>query len=187
MNEALCHGVGFKDAPRIDLDMRPDLLHLAHPQQAENFVFAEGVDRGSLKSNALALCLRYSAQVARHYNQAVADFDRLKSLRPEAAVDSPQSDQDRAAPASACPVDQTNQTALPETGPQPLPGELDETNPNPTEPQQTKQPAPVDPASPAPPRPSIVPFALPPRLPSNDAEDASSRERSIETPPAPRG
>jgi hypothetical protein len=53
------------------------------PTQKNNFLLAGGFQHSAAKSNALSLCLRYSAQAERRYRSAVEDFNRLKALRPE--------------------------------------------------------------------------------------------------------
>ena len=76
-------------------------------QQNRNFLLAEGFKRIVAKSNALPLCMRYSAQTERHHRRAVEEFDRLKALRPKTPnepIIEPEPEQ--TAPAAA--LDETN-------------------------------------------------------------------------------
>jgi len=52
-------------------------------KQRRNLLLAQGFERSAANSSALALCVRYSAHAERQYRRAVAEFDRLKALRPE--------------------------------------------------------------------------------------------------------
>ena len=104
LNEVL----DLRDRPMVmtDSDLAGD-IEVTRPQN-RNFLLGEGFRRSVGKSNALSLCLRYSAQTERLYRRAVEEFDRLKALRPEAPNEpilDPQPE--RAAPAST--LDGTNQ------------------------------------------------------------------------------
>jgi hypothetical protein len=52
-------------------------------EQRRNLLLAEGFERSAANSSALSLCVRYSAHAERQYRRAVAEFERLKALRPE--------------------------------------------------------------------------------------------------------
>ena len=61
----------------------------------------DGFDLSAAKSNALALCIRYSAHAERQYRRAVDEFEHLKSLRPRGAADSASGDGARGETASS--------------------------------------------------------------------------------------
>jgi len=121
LNEAF----GLPDLPLAE--MHPDLLANISVLRAQNrnFLLAEGFQHSAAKSNALSLCLRYSAQAERQYRRAVEEFDRLKALRPQ--------------PGDAdIPLEIPNEPA-PQPGPSAPAAEFDETNPNSSEPPQNEE------------------------------------------------
>jgi hypothetical protein len=70
------------DKPIMTLDPEMIAADLGQEQRL-NLLLAEGFERSAARSNALSLCARYSAHVERQHRRAVAEFDRLKALRPE--------------------------------------------------------------------------------------------------------
>ena len=81
LNEVL----DLRDRPMVMMD--PDLVGDIEVTRAQNrnFLLGEGFPRSVGKSNALSLCLRYSAQTERLYRRAVEEFDRLKAPKGPAA------------------------------------------------------------------------------------------------------
>jgi hypothetical protein len=49
-------------------------------EQVKNYLLAEGFRRSVGNSNAMHLCIRYSAQSERLYRRSVQDFDRIRVL-----------------------------------------------------------------------------------------------------------
>jgi hypothetical protein len=73
-------------AARLEAGLFDSCLGEAAPDkcgQRGNLPLAEGFERLAAKSTALSLSMRYSAQAERNYRRAVAEFERLKALRPE--------------------------------------------------------------------------------------------------------
>jgi hypothetical protein len=64
------------------MEMDPDMYGGGEPgrEQVKNYLLAEGFRRSVGNSNAMHLCIRYSAQSERLYRRAIADFDRIKAL-----------------------------------------------------------------------------------------------------------
>jgi hypothetical protein len=63
--------------------MDPDMYGGGEPgrEQVRNYLLAEGFRRSVGNSNAMHLCIRYSAQSERLHRRAIEDFDRIKALR----------------------------------------------------------------------------------------------------------
>jgi hypothetical protein len=64
------------------MEMDPDMYGGGEPgrEQVKNYLLAEGFRRSVGNSNAMHLCIRYSAQSERLHRRAIEDFDRIRSL-----------------------------------------------------------------------------------------------------------
>jgi hypothetical protein len=135
--------LNLRERPLMEMD--PDMYGGGEPgrEQVKNYLLAEGFRRSVGKSNVIHLSMRYSAQSERLYRRAIADFDRIKSLRGGAG-------------GAACPLDPS----------EPL---HDQTNPIPPEPPQT---APLTPSDPTPETaPAAAPDAESPAVDSGNPWD----------------
>jgi hypothetical protein len=108
--------LNLRERPLMEMD--PDMYGGGEPgrEQVRNYLLAEGFRRSVGNSNAMHLCIRYSAQSERLHRRAIEDFDRIKALRQQNDGSEPPSE--------------------------PLP---DQTNPIPPEPLQTEPLTPSDP------------------------------------------
>jgi len=70
--------LNLREPPLMEMD--PEMYGGGEPgkEQVKNYLLAEGFRRSVGNSNAMHLCIRYSAQSERLYRRAVEDLDRIR-------------------------------------------------------------------------------------------------------------